>query len=486
MSNKRFLLDLPANKSSDAIGYDVYVNTIVEAINSDAKNIGLISNYGSGKSTVIKMVNDKIDGVKCKFIQINLWKIKSHKSIPSVDDTIEIHKFLLKRLIDNLPSKSNKDYFNKKIDDKYSLFSISMKNKKDMISLYLLLGIFLFNIILKIEVLGFSVPRICNFILDFVVAVNFAYIFCTSKIYLSFNSQKPARKINETDTKECFNEIISEFKDEYEKIIICIEDLDRYNDSKFVITILEQIYKFYGEDNNKVKFIISLKPPYQLLNDDKIEMKNDKTFNIEEVGEYKELYEKLFDLIINLQTIAYQNYSSVLLELIKSKKELLSEIEINIPTDDENIGMWDYLYKGDAVSIRDIKHRFNYFLILYENLYYHKQSLKNSELINISIETCLFVSYLEDEFSSDFYQFINDSKKFDDIVSEYLLSSTFSKLEDSKDFDLEIKNALKNGIIDINYSMYFYKYPKNKPILNIFDNAIQNAIYIDSSKKYQI
>lgn len=480
MDKEKILLDLPVDKSNDAIGFDTYVDTIVNAIESEAKNIAVVSNYGSGKSTILKMVNDKLGNKPYKFIPINLWKIKSNHS-KNTDDTIEIHKFLLKNIIDNLTSKSTKDYFLKKIDGKYSLFSLSMKNKKDIYGLYLIFAVFLFNIILKIDILGFSVPRICNFILDFVVAINFIYILASSNIYLSFNSKKTERIINESDTKECFFEVIEELKTQYEKIIICIEDIDRYNDSEFVITILEQIYKLYVTDNN-VKFIISLKPSYNLLKDDKnLQKNNNDTSNL--FYEYKELYEKMFDLIVNLQTVSYQNYSSVLLELVQNKRELLSEMNIEIPIDIENIGDWNCLYKGNNISIRDIKHRFNYFIILYENLYRHKENLEDKDLIKISIKTCLFVSYLEDEFSSDFYELINDSNRFDKIVSEYLLSSSFSELDEKKPFDLEIINSLKNGLIDENYSMYFYKYPKSKQILNIFDKTIQHAIYIDSTKE---
>ena len=496
MKEELFLLDLPESEENDAIGYEVYVNNIINAINSNAKMIGLVSNYGSGKSTIINMVKNKEKTKNNrKFININLWKIKEtdkqSRNSNTEDETIGIHKFLLKKLIAALPEKSNKDYFNKKIDDKYTLFNISMRNKNDIYWIFILLGFFFFNIIMKLDIVGFTVPRICIFIIDLTVSICLAYILSGAKLYLSFNKDKTNRKINESDTSECFNEIINEFlnKDsEYNQVIICIEDLDRYNDSDLVIRILEQIYKFYTENNDiDVKFIISLKPPYLLAKDSKKFIESKEQQKKEEVdknivNEYKELYEKLFDIIINLQTVSFQNYGSVLLELISHKEQKLSEIGINIPTNEDKIGMWNYLYKGRNVSIRDIKHRFNYFIILYENLYEHRKTLETPELIDINIETCLFVSYLEDEYSSDFYALVNNSQKFNDIVSEYLMKRTFSKMSDESSFDVELKKALEKGIVTADYSMYFYKYPKSKPIMNIFDNAIQNAIFLDSKK----
>jgi len=500
MKENLFLLDLPEKEEKDAIGYEVYVNNIIDAINSDAKMIGLVSNYGSGKSTIINMVKNK-ENIKNnkKFININLWKIKEidkpSKIINIDDETIGIHKFLLKKLITALPENSNKDYFNKKIDDKYTLFNISMRNKNDIYWMFVLLGFFFFNIIMKLDIVGFTIPRVCNFIIDLTVSICFAYILSGSKLYLSFNKETTNRKINESDTSECFNEIINEFinKDSvYRQVIICIEDLDRYNDSNLVIRILEQIYKFYTENNDiNVKFIISLKPPYLLAKDSKMFIEKDKQQCLQEkeqevdkdiVDEYKELYEKLFDIIINLQTVSFQNYGSVLLQLISHKKQKLKEIEIDIPKSEDEMGIWNYLYKGKNVSIRDIKHRFNYFILLYENLYQHRKTLETPELIDINIETCLFVSYLEDEYNSEFYALVNDSQNFNHVVSEYLIKRTFSKLSDNNDFYMEIKKALEKGIVAADYSMYFYKYPKSKPIKNIFDNAIQNAIFVNSKK----
>ncbi len=489
MNHDLYLIDLPEVKENDAIGYDVYVDSIINALNSDARMIGLISNYGSGKSTVINMVRNKISTENTKFIPINLWKIKDdtkEKNSNVEDNTLDIHKFLLRILIQHLPEESEKDYFKRKIDDNYALFNISMKNKNDIFCLYLLLVFFFFNILMKIEIVNFSIPRICNIILDLVICTGFVYILSRSKLYLSFNKSNSRRKINESDTVECFNEIIEKLHKNYVNIVINIEDLDRYNDSLTVIRVLEQIYKFYIEnkENTKVKFIISLKSPYSLTIDH-VQYVEKKDININEMTKnYKELYEKLFDLIINLQTVSFQNYGVILLKLLDSKRDLLNEIELSLPTEEENIGFWNYLYKGSGVTVRDIKHRYNYFITIYKNLYEHKESLANKNLISINIETCLFVSYLEDEYSTDFYKLIDNSLEFDNLVSNYLFNREIDiKAENhSNEFINEITIALESGVIDENYSMYFYKYPKNKPIKNIFDMAIQNAIYTDSIK----
>lgn len=501
MKNGVFLLDLPESRENDAIGYNVYVENLISTIKSEAKMIGLVANYGSGKSTIIKMVTQHEEMKKVKFINVNLWKIRDlnqkSKNINVEDETIEIHKGLLNKLIFELPASSNKDFYKRKIDDKYRLFHISLKDKNDIYSLYILFAFFLFNVIEKVEIFDFNVPKICNYIIDITVALGVVNVLSRAKLYLSYDKDTSKRKINESDTIDCFNEIISEYlsDDLIEDVVICIEDLDRYNSSEFVIKILEQIYKFYSFNNERVKFIISLKPPYLLLRDSLEQdnkiisdvfsenqegKENHKVVDENIVKYYKELYEKIFDVIINLQTITFQDYDTVLLELISKKENALKELGITIPQDENNIGIWNYLYKGSNVSIRDIKHRFNYFIILYENLNEHRKKLSNPNLININIETCLFASYLEDEFNTEFYELLNNSSKFEKIVSEYLSKNTFSQLLDGNAFDEKIKYALKNGIINSDYSMYFYKYPKGKTIYNIFDNAIQNAIFRNS------
>lgn len=503
MNDNEFLLDIPENVKNDAIGYKVYVDIIVKAIKSDAKMIGLLSNYGSGKSTIINMVKDEVKedkkaNEKVKLISINVWKIKNNKDTDSDDKTIDIHKFLLRSLIQYLPESANKEYYRRKIDNKYSLFNIITKNKCDYYALYLLFAIFLFNVIMKLDIFGFTVSKVCNFILDLIFCIGLVYIIGKNKLYLSFNKDSSNRAINESDTIDCFNEIINEIisSRHYNNIVICIEDLDRYNDSQTVMNVVEQIYKFYieNEEQSRVKFIISLKPPYILVKDSDMLKNNElsankKTDSNENLNEkeitkkYKELYEKLFDVIIDLQTISYQNYGSVLLNMLNQKRKLLKSIDLKLPYDEENIGIWSYLYKGKNVSVRDIKHRYNYFLTVYENLYNHKKTLENKKLIHINVETCLFVSYLEDEYTDDFYCLLENSQEFNNVVTEYIFNNKIMlSNEYSSEFIREMNQALKKGIITIDYSMYFYKYPKGLPILNVYDSAIQNAIFSNNSK----
>ena len=57
-----YLIDNPWSEEEDSIGFGVYINNLIDILtNMSAKIIGLISNYGSGKSTVVDMVSSNIN-----------------------------------------------------------------------------------------------------------------------------------------------------------------------------------------------------------------------------------------------------------------------------------------------------------------------------------------------------------------------------------------------------------------------------------------
>ena len=57
-----YLIDNPCSEKEDAIGFGVYVDNLINILsNTSAKMIGLISNYGSGKSTIINMVESRTE-----------------------------------------------------------------------------------------------------------------------------------------------------------------------------------------------------------------------------------------------------------------------------------------------------------------------------------------------------------------------------------------------------------------------------------------
>lgn len=489
-----YLIDNPCSEKEDAIGFGVYVDNLINILsNTSAKMIGLISNYGSGKSTIINMVESRTEmsDEEIFFVKVNLWNLPSNKEVLDKDDlTINIHKSFLNQILRKakIPDVKKKS-LEKQINKNYGFFDLCIEDTNFTKILLFLFALLIFIIITKIDLFSMNVSRLALLILEFAFAYVLSQLLIKSKIYFSFNKEsKNTRTIDEFETIECFLKIMESCKQNgIKKVIICIEDIDRFTNGDGIIRFLEQIYKFYSESvdilNIDIKFIVSIKPASQL-----------ETTSSKQNDRIKSLYEKIFDYIINLQPVAIQNYDVLIQELLSGKYEQLQHMNFPLPIESDAT-FYHYLYKGKKNTIRDIKHRYNYAMNLYENLLKNKD---NAENVEINIETCFFVAYLEDEFTDSFYNLITDSENFEKMVINKL---TTNKLllcgkcveacgvnEDcpyfkEKKFVDEIELGFSNKMIDMNYSMYFYKFPKSKKIKNVFDTAVSNIILTDNVKE---
>lgn len=98
-------LDVPAfvNKpiqsiSEDLVGFDTHINAIKSAINSGANTIGIISDYGAGKSSLTELLTLD-DENYCKPIKVNLWDslcdtaecVSDSKAILQVQSNNRVH-----------------------------------------------------------------------------------------------------------------------------------------------------------------------------------------------------------------------------------------------------------------------------------------------------------------------------------------------------------------------------------------------------------
>ena len=444
----------------DLIGFEEYLNALNEVIRNGATFIGLISDYGTGKSSLLNMLSNNI---AYKVVFINLWNYQKEEI-----NTLDIHKIFLHQLIDKLDI-NNKNYFKKKINQNYNIIDFCIKKRKYTWYIYFI------DLCLFIIFVLSSFPILMKFIL-FLIAL---FLFGFYKPLISFNKNDSlTRKIDENDTKDLFAEIINEYFKNKEnkniKLLICLEELDRYNNYELVVEYLKEFYKFYSENSNNrnISFIVSVKSASQLieLSQDNIELKElSKKYKIEYV---KDLYEKIFDFILNLNFINIQDYDSILIALL-SNKELPEGIKFN----KTNLINWRWLYMGKNIKIRDIKHRFNFAINLY-------LSAKESGLESPDIKKCLFISYLEDEFNLFYNKLVNEN-----LIGKILIDYVNKKLDNEKyklhDDEYKIlKDALDSKLISIDYNYYFYKYPKVKESFNLNEYVLYNAIFYDEDSIY--
>ncbi len=144
------------------------------------------------------------------------------------------------------------------------------------------------------------------------------------------------------------NEICSSKR---KKQLVFIDDLDRIGSKEVVVSFLKELYRFQDsicDKKSKFVFIVSVMPESNLL------MGN-------QGGENSNVFSKIFDTTLYLKPIHFDDYDSILLQLIKgndNKKQALENlIGENI---DENLpDTFKWIKRGSNLTLRDLKERLN-------------------------------------------------------------------------------------------------------------------------------
>lgn len=466
MGNNYYFIEGSTEK--DIIGFKSYINSLNTVINNDSKFIGLISEFGTGKSSLIKMLsNTKSENKPLEVITINLWNCdESNKS------QLDIHQVFLHQLIDKLDIKT-KDYYKKKINKKYRLFDIKFGFKRKLY-IYLLFLIYIFSAFEALKIINLFPSELYRIIYYFLLSILTILCVLLYKPILSFNKDKSDNCIDENDTKDLYVDIINEYfstrKNKNKRLIICLEELDRFSDYQVVIKHIKEFYKFYKLNPNHVTFIIAIKSANSLA--ENVSEEKIKVTNV-----IKNTYEKVFDYILNMNSVNIQDYDSILLELIDEKKDDLPD-GIKVPNINK-IGAWRYLYLGKKITVRDLKHRYNYAISLY-------LSAQESGVKKVDFDKCLYISYLEDEYNSLYYKLTSDSSVINDILLYYAKNKNLENyLHKEIKFENEEKEIILDGIIkkyiNVDYAYYFFKFPKNKTPYSIYELNLHNAILFNEN-----
>lgn len=468
---------------NDLIGFKSYVRSLKSAIELGARSIGIISDFGTGKSSLIRMLENELNN-EYKFVKVNLWNIDNSFK------RINIHQVFLHQLIDEL-NVSPRNYYKNKINKYYRNFDVEFKEKRLFIFIFLVV-FYLMIFFDKIEMLSLF-PSDFHKIIVFLL-ISFFTVLCIIyyKPLLSFSRDSSLRTIDENDTKDLYytildkyfntnkNDILSKFfnnkknsnnnrKNMAKPLIISLEDIDRYDDYESVIRYIKEFYKFYKISNFNVVFITGIKSASKMVNSD---------HNKEKVAQIKGTYEKVFDYILNLNRINILDYDEILFNII-NEDNIIKPLDIVFP-DKSNIDKWRYIYQGKGVTIRDIKHRYNFALSLFE-------SVKESGVVDVDFYKCIFISYLEDEYNILYEFLINNPVIFNELLvyfsSNKNLDFYLHKKYDNFIFDEEsikiLIDAFSQKLISADYSYYFFKYPFNKKSYNMHELILYNSILFD-------
>lgn len=121
-------LNTPISESeSDWVGVSVYADSLKTAIKNDAKMIAVTSDFGSGKSSLVQLLEKKFSSItemlKYKFCRVNLWN-----HLDAEKDSVELHKTFLFQLTTQInPQKGS--YISKKLNKNYGLLKIELSGK---------------------------------------------------------------------------------------------------------------------------------------------------------------------------------------------------------------------------------------------------------------------------------------------------------------------------------------------------------------------
>lgn len=307
--------------------------------------------------------------------------------------------------------------------------------------------------------------------------------------------------------------------------IIVIEDLDRSNNGNAVIKFLTELRKYYIPDSdcerlhNNIVFIVNIKPETMLFEDllnaikdneenESTHLNNGSAITEDATTEdatteglttektiyrkkenaitecnlkIKDLYAKLFDFVLDLQTININDYETVLNNLLSKHVPYFQNKGIHINEKDlsKTTGM-QWLIRGKKLDIREIKHRLNRAIIIYETLLSRFPD-KEKE---IDFDKCAVASYIMCAYEIDFNK--TDDNSFDTIVELNMQK----KLDDFKivkeklnteneNYSKDIWTLVLAKLITAEYRMYFYNYPQGSDIYTNDENAIINAILYD-------
>ena len=491
----------------DLLGIRPTVDAIKSAIQSGAKMIGVIADYGTGKSSLTDML---CKDSSSNAIKINMWDSLSKQKSQSEDD-VEVISELTKSFLFQLAlghSTNAAKYVNRKLSKGYSIlsFSLSSENMWPLIGIGALLVLLLsliFSSSLDVTAhaihdlfpeisavaqlsITFAAKHLMAMILFAVLAI---IVFKAKDASIAFSNWKTnsQRTVEINDVFETYLYIYDILLSENENRIVIVEDLDRVDDKKLVLKFLKEIYRFAylpQERESKSKkspvFIVSVKSEESLINNNpesKLTLDNDL------------VYPKLFDYSVILRPIHFEDYGDIVLHIIGDKKETLNNL---LEPKDRIQGFlpksFYWLIQGNNLTIRQLKDRLNAAVSLLV-------SLKNKNYTSqpcIKFSSCAAVVYLESQYPKEYSSLIHQEKILSELVQNSfkicssvgdmqhkeaeLISMIQNEISNSQALRTDIAKMLAQRDIDDDFRMYFYSYPKESYIKNADERDVLNLL----------
>jgi hypothetical protein len=494
-----------SDEKDDIFGFKEQVNILDNVIESGSTLIGIIGDYGSGKSSLTENCQKKLCEKYGQAIRINMW------------DTIkqggEDHNFsfIIRSFLYQLAQGNGKNninfarYINERQSRNFGKLSLTMASRWALLwfSLAGLLLIIYFTLVNN-DLFSFLIDflkenKLCAF-LSFMTSLKlFSYLilFCglifiylgikTGNFVFSLWDSQGKMKPEYGDIFDNYIQIINRltgFRKSQKKAIIYIEDLDRIDDKKFIIPFLQELHRLINilpiEQKGKIAFIVSLKSESSL----KKELKDNAP------KDDKSIYSKIFDYTLWIKPIHSDNISDVVWELLYQNQVSIRGIlnineKIELPKTLLHALFW--IQKDENLTIREIKDRLNETFILYQTL--RARDFENS---SVNLRKCCAVTYLHRAYSDEYEELIKNEQKIAEIIRECCqwqksdgtsivekITVVVNELFDNNPkeiFIIDLAQMIFDADIDEDFLMYFYNYPISSYIKNIDEKEVFDYI----------
>lgn len=522
--NKKLIyLNTPiTTKENDIIGLSVCADKLSDAIDEGAQMIAITSPFGSGKTSVIDLLQEKRAGNKNEHIlKIPMWS-QLHQLENQAN---ELHKNFLYQ-ISSLINHKRGTYISRRLSNNYGLLALHANKQRSWLffTIAILFGCaawcvnyFSDNVENFLPILK-DKSEYLTIALSIIAIYICIIVFTRAEIIFSSQKSEKERTIEEDEIIDLYRTEILKYGTRFgewvrrktktctrrplreHKYIIVVEDLDRTNDGQSVIEFLTELRKYYLPTNysnsktarfkNKVVFIVNIKSESVLLSE--IESKRIKAIESNAIKDENEdivvnnhisknytnehLFAKIFDYVLDLQTINIADYETILEGLLSTKQDVLSKMELKSAGKLIEIPGMLWIIRGKTLDIREIKNRLNKAFLIFETL----QNRFSEEKDTISFEKCAIVAYLTTAFEREFK--LTDDTAFQKLIEmdmQHELDEVSCKEilnAKNNDYVKAVLELTKSKLIDDSYRMYFYNYPKDSKIYSYSETIVRKAI----------